>query len=113
MKKGVVAEQNPGAGRVAGGTVVTISPSNGQGLTVPDVSGQPLDQAIAQLRQAGFGNVLAGSCSQDDDASPQGQATRTKPKAGTVTNRNTAITVDYAASNCGGGGPGNGGGDDD
>lgn len=113
MKKGLVAAQSPGAGKVAGGTVVTISPSNGQGLTVPDISGQPLDQAIAQLRQAGFGNVVAGSCSQDDDAAPQGQATRTKPKAGTVTNRNAAITVDYAASNCGGGGPGNGGGDDD
>jgi membrane peptidoglycan carboxypeptidase len=112
MQKGLVAAQSPGAGKVAGGTVVTISPSNGQGLTVPDVSGQPLDQAIAQLRQAGFGNVLPGSCSQDDEAAPQGEATRTKPKAGSVTNRNTAITVDYAAPDCGGG-PGNGGGGDD
>ncbi|WP_374311837.1 transglycosylase domain-containing protein [Microbacterium sp.] len=114
MAKDLVAAQSPGAGRVAGGTVVTISPSNGQGLTVPDVSGRDLDRAISELRQAGFGNVLPGACREDEDADPQGEATGTKPGAGTVTNRNTAITVDYAAPDCGGGGDGdNGGGNDD
>jgi membrane peptidoglycan carboxypeptidase len=111
MAAGQVAAQSPGAGKVAGGTVVTISPSNGQGLTVPDVSGSKLDRAIADLRAAGFGNVLPGACTQQDDADSQGEATGTKPAAGTMTNRNTAITVDYAAPDCGGGGgPGNGGG---
>ena len=35
-----IAAQTPGAGRVAGGATVTISPSNGQGTTVPDVVGE-------------------------------------------------------------------------
>ena len=110
MASGLVAAQNPGAGRVAGGTVVTISPSNGQGLTVPDVAGKPLERAIADLRKAGFGNVVAGTCAVDAAADPAGQATATTPAAGTVTNRNTAITVNYAAPDCGGGGGGNGNG---
>ena len=37
--EGIVAAQSPGAGQVAGGTTVTISPSNGQGIAIPDVSG--------------------------------------------------------------------------
>lgn len=111
LPTGVVAAQNPGAGRVAGGTVVTISPSNGQGIAVPDVAGRKLDRAIAELRRAGFGNVLPGACSENEDADAQGEATGTKPAAGTVTNRNTAITVDYVARSCGDDG-GDGGGDD-
>jgi len=106
---GIVAEQSPGAGRVAGGTTVTISPSNGQGITVPDVAGRSLDRAIGELRSAGFGKVQAGSCTPNGDADGQGQATGTNPAAGTLTNRNASITVNYAAPDCGGGG---GGGDD-
>lgn len=106
--KNIVAAQTPSAGKVAGGTTVTISPSNGQGLTVPDVSGMSLEQAIAELRAAGFGSVQPGRCSDDEDAEPFGTATGTKPSAGTVTNRNTSISVNYASSDCDGGGPGNG-----
>lgn len=108
---GVVAAQNPGAGRVSAGTVVTINPSNGQGVSVPDVSGRPLDQAISELRRAGFGNVQPGSCTTSDSGTAQGVATGTNPAAGTVVNRNAAISVDYARTDCGGNsGPGNGNG---
>ena len=58
--EGIVAAQNPGAGRVSGGTTVTINPSNGQGIAVPDVGGKQLDKAISDLRGAGFGNVQPG-----------------------------------------------------
>ncbi|WP_127476311.1 transglycosylase domain-containing protein [Microbacterium sulfonylureivorans] len=109
MEQGLVAAQSPEPGRVAGGTPVTISPSNGQGLTVPDVSGMGLDRAISELRQAGFGNVQPGNCKQRDDADRQGTAGSTDPKAGTVTNRNSAISVNYVSRDCGGG---NGGGND-
>jgi membrane peptidoglycan carboxypeptidase len=110
---GVVAAQNPGAGRVAAGTVVTINPSNGQGVSVPDVAGRPLDQAINELRRAGFGNVQPGSCTSSDSGTDQGVATGTNPAAGTVVNRNAAISVDYARTDCGGNsGPGNGNGND-
>jgi membrane peptidoglycan carboxypeptidase len=111
----IVAAQNPGAGQVAGGTTVTINPSNGQGITVPDVSGFKLDRAVSELRQAGFGNVQPGSCSVDENADGQGTAVGTDPAAGQVVNRNTAITVSYTSPDCGGGGggPGGGNGNDD
>jgi membrane peptidoglycan carboxypeptidase len=100
--KGIVAAQNPGAGKVAGGSTVTISPSNGQGLPVPDVSGMDLDRAISELRQAGFGNVQAGKCSKDDNADNGGTVIRTDPAGGSVANRNTSISVHYGAPDCDG-----------
>lgn len=100
---GLVAAQDPAAGKVAGGSTVTISPSNGQGTMVPDVAGRALDRAVAELRQAGFGNVQPGTCTQDAGADAQGRATGTNPPAGTVTNRNTAITVNYSSRDCGNG----------
>lgn len=108
--EGIVAAQNPGAGKVAGGTVVTINPSNGQGLAVPDVSGRPLDEAVRAIQRSGFGNVQPGTCTVDDRVNNP-RATGTSPGAGSVVNRNTQITVNYAASDCGGGGgPGGPGG---
>ena len=114
---GVVGAQNPGAGKVAGGSTVTINPSNGEGLTIPDVSGRSLDDAKKALRSAGFGNVGDGDCTADAAAGAQARASGTNPGAGSVVNRNTAIAVDYTAAVCGGGGggrgPGGGGGGDD
>ncbi|WP_019181612.1 transglycosylase domain-containing protein [Microbacterium yannicii] len=107
--EGVVGAQSPGAGRVAGGATVTINPSNGQGGTVPNIAGQSVNDAVAALRSAGFGNVTEGTCTEDP-AAAQPRATGTSPGAGTVTNRNSAITIDYAAANCG---RGNDNGDDD
>jgi beta-lactam-binding protein with PASTA domain len=107
---GTIVEQSPGAGRVAGGTEVTIYPSNGEGLTVPSVGGTP-DDAEAQLRSAGFGRVTR-ECTDAEEAPPQGVVTGTDPAAGSVVGRNTSITIKYQAANCGGGGrPGDG--DDD
>jgi beta-lactam-binding protein with PASTA domain len=100
VQKGLVAEQNPGPGKVAGGTTVTISPSNGQGISVPDVSGMSLDRAIAELRQSGFGNVQAGRCKTDADAGGGGRVINTDPKAGSVINRNSSISVNYGAPDC-------------
>lgn len=110
---GTIVEQNPGAGRVAGGTTVTISPSNGQGVAVPSVGGTPTD-AANQLRAAGFNN-LAQECTQNDQAPPQGVVTGTDPAAGTIASRNDTVTIKFQAANCGGpgnGGGGGGGGDD-
>ncbi|WP_106816840.1 transglycosylase domain-containing protein [Microbacterium timonense] len=107
--EGVVGAQNPGAGKVAGGTTVTINPSNGQGIAVPDVSARSLEDAKKALRSAGFGNVGDGTCTADAGAPPDGRSSTTDPGAGTVVNRNAAIVVNYSAPNCGGG-RGNGGG---
>ena len=97
---GIVANQDPGAGMVSGGTVVTIYPSNGQGVAVPDVAGKQLNQAVSDLRAAGFGNVQPGTCTVDPAAGNQGKATSTNPAAGSVVNRNAAITVDYSRTKC-------------
>ncbi|MGA7149422.1 MAG: transglycosylase domain-containing protein [Microbacterium sp.] len=100
LAEGLVATQNPGAGKVAGGSVVTISPSNGQALVVADIAGRPLDQAITELRGS-FGNVQPGTCTVDA-ALPgnQDRATSSTPAAGSVVNRNTAILVNYSSREC-------------
>ena len=97
---GIVAAQSPSAGKVGGGTEVTIFPSNGQGVAVPDVAGKGLNQAVSELRSAGFGNVQPGTCTEDAAAGNQGKATGTNPAAGTVVNRNAAITVAYSRAKC-------------
>ncbi|MEJ1155059.1 transglycosylase domain-containing protein [Microbacterium marmarense] len=105
--EGLVAEQSPGAGRVAGGSVVTISPSNGQGATVPNVSGS-VSNAESALRAAGFGRI-SSSCSEDENASGE-SVTGTSPAAGEAVTKNTSITINYVSPDCDGGG---GGGNDD
>ena len=72
----------PGAGRVSGGTAVTINPSNGQGVAVPDVAGKQLDQAVSELRAAGFGNVQPGTCTEDATAGIQGKVIGHEPACG-------------------------------
>ena len=99
---GTIVQQGPGAGRVASGTTITIRPSNGEGVTVPAVSGTP-DQAVAALRGAGFGSTST-QCTADSTVSGDNDriVTGTNPAAGTVVNRNTQITVEFKAKNCGG-----------
>ncbi|MGX1702941.1 transglycosylase domain-containing protein [Microbacterium sp. NPDC055357] len=98
---GTVAQQDPGAGRVPAGTTVTIRPSNGQGVAVPDVSGASLNEAKGRLRDAGFGNVSDGTCTENGDIDGDGRrVTATDPAAGTVLNRNSAVSVNYAARKC-------------
>ncbi|WP_036285205.1 transglycosylase domain-containing protein [Microbacterium luticocti] len=99
--KGTIAEQNPGAGRVAAGTNVTISPSNGKGISIPDVSGRAPDEAVAMLRASGFGSVDT-QCVVTADG--DGRVTGTDPGSGTVAGPNTKITVRYASPECGRGG---------
>ncbi len=98
--EGIIAAQNPAAGRVAGGTTVTINPSNAQGTSVPDVTGQPLDKAVSDLRGAGFGSVTPGTCTADASADGGPRVTSTSPSAGSAVNRNTAISVNYSARDC-------------
>ncbi|MGL3151474.1 transglycosylase domain-containing protein [Microbacterium sp. A82] len=89
IAEGLVAAQDPGAGKAPGGATVTISPSNGQGSTVPDVTGQELGDAINTLNAAGFGNVAPhGSCSKED-----AEVQSTNPAAGSAATKSTTVTV--------------------
>jgi membrane peptidoglycan carboxypeptidase len=98
---GIVAAQNPSAGRVASGATITISPSNGNGLAVPgDVAGRSVNEAISYLRSVGFGDVQPGACVEEKGVKGNGQATGTNPPGGTTVNRNSTILVDYKSENC-------------
>lgn len=85
---GLIVTQDPGAGQASSGSTVTISPSNGAGGTVPDVSGQSLADAVAALKAAGFARVAThSSCSGDDVVK------NTIPAAGSPAKKTTAVTV--------------------
>lgn len=103
---GVIETQDPGPGRVAVGTTITISPSNGQGRTVPETKGQSLQNAMAAVAGAEF-NAQPGTCTEKADAGA-GRVTGTNPAAGEVLPAGTVVTVNYESANCGG--PGDGGG---
>ncbi|MDT0158468.1 transglycosylase domain-containing protein [Microbacterium sp. ARD32] len=80
--KGLVAEQSPGAGRVAGGTTVTLSPSTGKAPSadVPNVVDSKFSSAKNKLKKAGFevdgehcrggSTVIAQNPSGDSSAPP-------------------------------------------
>lgn len=90
IAEGLVAAQDPGAGQAPGGTTVTLSPSNGQGTTVPDVSGDDLQDAINTLNAAGFGNVFpSASCSGEEDP----EVKSTSPAAGSAATKSTTVTI--------------------
>ena len=95
---GTVTQQNPGAGKVPAGTTVTINASDGQGVVLPAVSGDPLS-AQKQLQAAGFSQVT-GQCTQSESAPAQGVVTATNPGAGSVVTTSTAISIQYQAKKC-------------
>ena len=100
---GVVAAQSPGAGKAPGGSTITLSPSNGQGVAVPsDVAGRPISEALSYLGTT-FPNVTPGTCTVDKNSKGKGAgtATGTNPPAGTIVNRNAQITIDYTSEHCG------------
>lgn len=89
LPEGTIAEQSPGAGQVASGTTVTISPSNGDGATVPDVVGQVPAKAVSGLHSAGFSNVtLHPSCNAKG-----AEVESTSPAAGSAAKKSATVTV--------------------
>jgi len=106
--EGRIQTQDPGPGRIATGTVVTINPSNGKGASVPEVNGLALAAALGAVKSAGLEPAL-GSCSESDDAG-SGKATGSSPGAGEVVAAGTRVTVNYEAADCDGGGNGGGNG---
>ena len=93
---GVVATQDPPAGKVAGGSTITISPSNGLGATIPgDIIGMDPASAVNRLHQAGFGNVTATCVTQ---AGANGRVTGSDPAPGTMTSRNALISLSYTCN---------------
>lgn len=96
--KGIIAKQSPEAGKVAGGATVTISPSNGNGIEVPNVVGMPLNQALDALNR--FSVVNRNGCGDGSTVAA------VAPGVGTVVNSNTTITLTCQQGNGQGGGNG-------
>lgn len=83
---GMVATQDPGAGRVTSGTTVTIAPSTGKptAVDVPDVVGEKFSQAKKTLEDAGFA-VAAPNCKGGDEVAAQAPASGKAAPGSTVT----------------------------
>jgi membrane peptidoglycan carboxypeptidase len=96
---GIVERQDPGAGRVGGGVTVTLSPSNGQGLAVPNVVGMSRPDAVNAIRGT-FGRDPSETCVVKPGATGPGVVTAVNPGAGTVTNRNAQLAITYERDNC-------------
>ena len=98
--EGTIQRQDPGGGSAPAGSRVTIYPSNGAGVEVPDVSGKSLAQARGDLQSAGL-SAATGSCSKSKSAG-DGEASSTSPDAGSVVSSGTKVTINYKAASCGG-----------
>ncbi|MBV0895514.1 transglycosylase domain-containing protein [Microbacterium sp. NC79] len=96
---GIIEQQDPGAGSVVAGTTVTISPSNGQGGAVPDVMGMSVKNAKSTLINAGFTSIQE-SCVEKDDAPKEGTVTAQSPGSGTVTTKQTPVSITYEREKC-------------
>jgi hypothetical protein len=94
-----VAEQSP-SGTAAAGSTITIRPGNGQGGTVPDVTGQNVNVARATLLSAGYGTVSIGACREEESAPAEGEVTGMNPAANSSANKSTNVTLDIVAKDC-------------
>ena len=89
LAEGLIATQDPGAGQVSSGTSVTISPSNGQGGSLPKVTGMKAKEAVDALHAAGFTNVSQHPSCNADDA----KVASMSPTAGTAVNKSATVTL--------------------
>jgi eukaryotic-like serine/threonine-protein kinase len=90
-EEGTVTAQAPGAGTVVvEGTRVRINVSKGpRPVTVPSVVNLPYEQAVAELRSAGFDVTRVGVASN----LPEGTVTDQDPSGGTESSRGTTVTL--------------------
>jgi serine/threonine-protein kinase len=86
-----VIDQNPAAGAsVPPGTTISLSVATGN-VPVPNVVGMPREQAQRVLQEQSF--RLAPSTIRRDPRLPQGAVIETRPGAGSVVPRGTAVEL--------------------
>jgi serine/threonine-protein kinase len=98
VPQNVVIATVPAAGQMSAVTNdITIQVSTGpEARRVPDVSGQSVDQATANLKAAGFPTILVGPA---DSSLPSGQVVSTDPPPGTSLSVHSAITLKVSLGN--------------
>ncbi|TPX04560.1 PASTA domain-containing protein [Schumannella luteola] len=105
LPAGTVVATDPAPGsQVSKGTVVRVFTSNGQAAAVPDVvtPNQNFNDAKNQLQSAGFLNV-SQECEEaavGDPPSSLNKVIAQDPAAGSVVNKNTAITLTVKKATC-------------
>ncbi len=89
--RGVVFAERPGAGtQVKKGQAITLSISSGPArLTVPDVTGLPVQQATAQLQAKG----LSPQQKRVSSTRPKGVVTEQAPQAGVATSKGGTVVL--------------------
>ena len=93
VPEGQVVKTDPqGPAQVDVGAVVTVTVSSGaQAVGIPDVRNFPLEQALAELEDAGFTNVVPST--EHHPTIPKDSVTSTDPAAGEQVTPDTRITV--------------------
>ncbi|MDQ1561408.1 MAG: hypothetical protein QOE85_749 [Actinomycetota bacterium] len=113
LSKGTIAGVSPGVGSLLSrGYQITIYPSNGALMTVPNVvgsGGNSYQAAVAILTKAGF-TIVSRGCAEVTDPSQDTFAVSTSPPAGTIAKSSVPIVVNIGQSTPCTTGDGNGGG---
>ncbi|HET6288638.1 MAG TPA: Stk1 family PASTA domain-containing Ser/Thr kinase [Amycolatopsis sp.] len=93
--KGTVIDQTPNGGKLAVGSVVKLSVSNGSQETfdMPNLKGMTDDQATRQLQQLGWNGQLDTQADKNGDRDLAGKVSKTNPQAGAKIAKNAPITL--------------------
>ncbi|MEU5691083.1 Stk1 family PASTA domain-containing Ser/Thr kinase [Actinosynnema sp. NPDC020468] len=93
-EQGTVLDQNPPAGKVAKNSVVTLSVSKGNQLTMPDLTGLSESQARGRLNQLGWtGDLSQTGTEAVQDPSQNGKIRSQSVQQGQPLAKNQRITV--------------------
>jgi membrane peptidoglycan carboxypeptidase len=91
---GSVSSTSPGPGSyLSRGSSVTVYTTDGSQTTVPNLPGKSLQDARAELGQAGFTNVTILDEFAKGDDSTRCKVAAVAPSPGTATSKDTAVTV--------------------
>ncbi|WP_246157555.1 PASTA domain-containing protein [Catellatospora sichuanensis] len=95
VPKDVVLQQDPAAGEdvLSGGTVTLTLSAGPERYVVPDVSGKPWDQAVADLQAEPLKLKPAKAGEKYSDLVPKGSVLETVPKAGDEVEVGAAVKV--------------------
>ncbi|WP_394360271.1 Stk1 family PASTA domain-containing Ser/Thr kinase [Amycolatopsis sp. SB7-3] len=93
--KGTVIDQTPNGGKLAVGSVVKLSVSNGNQETfdMPNLKGMTEEQATRQLQQLGWNGTLDTQADKNGDRDQAGKVSKTNPQAGAKVAKNAPITL--------------------
>ncbi|RSM82447.1 Stk1 family PASTA domain-containing Ser/Thr kinase [Amycolatopsis sp. WAC 01375] len=93
--KGTVIDQTPNGGKLAVGSVVKLSVSDGSQETfdMPNLQGMTEEQATRQLQQLGWSGKLDSQADKNGDRDLAGKVSKTNPQAGAKIAKNAPITL--------------------